>query len=541
MRTDRRDFLKYGLITSSVFFGSVYGFREFRKLKKKGNYSGQLIDPSGRGHQLRKAFQQQPTRKERIPVLIAGAGMSGLVTGHYLKQSGFEPFKIMEMSSMVGGNSAYGQNEVSKYPWAAHYIPLPNKENTALIHFLESMGLARTGKDLNSLEFAEEHLCHDPQERMFIKGDWQESILPGKNISADDQVQLERFHKLVHEYKYKKGRDGKFVFSIPVVESSQDPDFLKLDKVSFDDFLAEQGFSSDVVYWYMNYCTLDDYGMGTASVSAWAGLHYFCARRPIGVYEDHKILTWPEGNGWLMQKLADELKDQIQTNSAVMSIQKLANHKVSCRVFNFESQELVEYEADRLVYAAPMFLAPYLFSQKPDTFNISADDYYSWLVANVTVKLTPGEMAALHWDNVRFQSQSLGYVHARHQELRSRVDENTVLTLYWPLYDKKLSATEVRKRISGLTWNDWAPLVEKELAAMHPGIATSITHMDIKIHGHAMIGPRLGRMHDVFTHARKQTSGDAILFAHTDHSGMSLFEEAHYWGHRVSREILKRG
>lgn len=541
MKTDRREFIKYGLITSSVFFGSMYGIKQLKKnrVNHKGHYTGQWLDQSERGHQLRDAIKQTASAEIKIPMLIVGGGITGLLTGYYLKKNGFNDFKILEMNSSPGGNSSYGQNSISKFPWGAHYIPLPNKENVALIEFLRDLGLASGGN--GNIEFSDEFLCQDPQERLFIKGEWQESLLPNKGISAEDQNQLHRFHELVDDYKTKKGQDGRYVFSIPVMDSSQDPNFLKLDNISFADFLDEHGLVSDVVKWYMNYCTLDDYGMGIEGVSAWAGLHYFCSRRSLGSYDDHKILTWPEGNGWVLQKLTDYLKDHIETDRAVFNIRTETSGVVHSRIYNFETKELSECESQRLVYAGPQFLAPYVFADKRNLPDVTSDDYFSWLVANVTVKLNPDEFQKLHWDNVRFQSQSLGYVHARHQELRGRSDGTTVLTLYWPLYDKDLTATDVRKKISKLKWQDWAPRIESELESMHLGIARSIQSMDIKVYGHAMIGPRRGRIHKVFKQQWNARKKQGVFFAHTDNSGMSLFEEAHYWGHRVAQEILKHG
>jgi NADPH-dependent 2,4-dienoyl-CoA reductase/sulfur reductase-like enzyme len=127
MKTDRREFLKYGLITSSVFFGGIYGVRQFKTSHKRAiGYTGQWVNQSERGHQLREAIKQTPASSIKIPILIVGGGMTGLLTGYYLKRAGIANFKILEMSTSAGGNSSFGQNSVSKFPWGAHYIPLPN-------------------------------------------------------------------------------------------------------------------------------------------------------------------------------------------------------------------------------------------------------------------------------------------------------------------------------------------------------------------------------------------------------------------------------
>lgn len=541
--SDRREFLKYGLITSSVFLGSLYGYDKIKNRKRDLSYSGQLIDGSGRGHQLRQAMNLPITHLEKQTVVIVGAGMSGLIAGYYLKKNGFDDFKIIELNAEAGGNSAFGQNEVSKYPWGAHYIPVPNSENKDLFGFLQAMGLAEKSKDSSSIEFKEEYLCQDPQERLLIKGEWQESLLPVKNITQADQDQLNRFHELVEVYKVKKGNDGKFVFNIPLVHSSKDPDYLKLDEISFRDFLISNQLNSEVLNWYANYCVLDDFGMGIDTVSAWAGLHYFCARRSANKgsdHDDHKILTWPQGNGWILEKLVEALKSHIVVNSAVINIDDSGASGVRTRVFNFESKTLTQYESQKVIYAAPQFLVPYILSNKSISRHVTPDDYYSWIVANVTVKTTPEQFRALHWDNVRFQSHSLGYVHARHQELRSHIDDKTVLTLYWPLYEKDHTATNIRKKVSGYSWGDWAQRVDKELESMHSGISTSILSMDIKIYGHAMIGPRVGRIAQVMKQSERDLKNDRnVFFAHTDNSGMSLFEEAFFWGHRIAGQTLK--
>jgi len=537
MKTDRREFLKYGLITSSLFVGSMYSFNKLQNRKRATSYSGDLIESSGRGHTLRQALKQTPIHFQKQPVLIVGAGMTGLITGYYLKLNGFTNFKILELNSQPGGNSQYGENAVSKFPWGAHYVPLPNKENKDLVEFLKGLGLADKNTKTNTVEFKDEYLCQDPQERLLIKGDWQESLLPGKNILEKDHSQLARFHKIVEEFKYKKGRDGKFAFSIPVMHSSQDAEFLNLDSITFDQFLINEKLDSSVVRWYLNYCVLDDYGMGLETVSAWAGLHYFCSRRPVDDYDEHKILTWPEGNGWILDKLQSSIKDHIEMNQAVLSIKTESKNSVLTSVYNFESKNVTEIECEKLVFSAPQFLLPYLMKDSKSKFGVTADDYYSWLVANVTVRMTREQLNELHWDNVQFQSNSLGYVHARHQSLRSHIDTKTVLTLYWPLFDKSMTASEVRKKIANMKWQDWAPRVEAEFESMHPGIASSIEKMDIKIYGHAMIGPRVGRMKQVLSQSTKSIS-DNIYYAHTDNSGMSLFEEAHYWGLKTAKDIL---
>ena len=74
-------------------------------------------------------------------------------------------------------------------------------------------------------------------------------------------------------------------------------------------WLAREGFTSPFVRWYVRYATLDDFGAELDDVSAWAGLHYFAARKlRTEQLEGSNYLVWPEGNGWLVRRLLDRLR-----------------------------------------------------------------------------------------------------------------------------------------------------------------------------------------------------------------------------------------
>jgi len=63
----------------------------------------------------------------------------------------------------------------------------------------------------------------------------------------------------------------------------------------------------------LNYCCKDDYGSTLENTSAYAGLHYFCARRAKAANaESSAVLTWPEGNSFLVNKLALSLKTKLE-------------------------------------------------------------------------------------------------------------------------------------------------------------------------------------------------------------------------------------
>ena len=85
------------------------------------------------GHLLRdRASFPTAKRVEKFPVVIVGGGIAGLSAAWRLRKRGFTDFVLLEMNPQAGGNARWGENEITAYPWAAHYVPVPGpKPNTS--------------------------------------------------------------------------------------------------------------------------------------------------------------------------------------------------------------------------------------------------------------------------------------------------------------------------------------------------------------------------------------------------------------------------
>src|SRR5262249_13959050 len=81
------------------------------------------------GHRLRDRVPF-PSTTETVtkPVIIVGGGIAGLSAAWRLDKRGFRDFLLLEAEPQAGGNSRWGENEISAYPWAAHYLPVPNRK-----------------------------------------------------------------------------------------------------------------------------------------------------------------------------------------------------------------------------------------------------------------------------------------------------------------------------------------------------------------------------------------------------------------------------
>lgn len=158
------------------------------------------------------------------------------------------------------------------------------------------------------------------------------------------------------------------------------------------------------------------------------------------------------------------------------------------------------------------------------------------MIANVTIKGIPsGKGAPISWDNVCYQAESLGYVVANHQDISMHRDR-TVLTCYFPLTAG--DPVSERMRASERSYEEWSGMVVRELSKVHPGIERDIEEINVWIWGHAMIRPVPGF---VWGEARRMAlkPHGRIFFAHSDMSGISIFEEAQYRGIMAARAALK--
>lgn len=531
--TTRRDFLKVLGIGIATLATGLWGYRRFLNPNKYA-FSGRIVGANSKvGHLLRTGITTQPTVTKTIDTVIVGGGMAGLSAAWWFKKNNFKDFVLFEMDEEVGGNSSSGSNTISKYPWGAHYVPLPGPEAKYVREFFEEIGIIQ-GYQKGLPVFNEYFLCSDSHERLYFQGEWQDGLIPQHGIQNEDKKQYDEFFAFVEILKKKTGADGKSLFVIPLDLSSQDPEYLKLDQVSMADFMASKKWTSKYLNWYVNYCCRDDYGMPHDKVSAWAGLHYFASRAGIGANADSQsVVTWPEGNGYLVSKLKERVGDYVEKNRLVFSIEGLATGN-SVDVLNTGDNTCTRYIAKNVIFCGPRFTASKVIK------GYSSDvvlDYAPWAIANISLKDRPQSHGMqMSWDNVSYYSKSLGYIVANHQDLKINRKE-TVITYYLPLDEK--TPKEERMAAYRKSYHDWLEIIIPDLEKMHPGISNLISHVDVWVWGHGMVSPGIGYL---WNQKRKEflKPFGSIEFAHTDMSGISVFEEAQFRGVEAAKKILNK-
>jgi len=162
----------------------------------------------------------------------------------------------------------------------------------------------------------------------------------------------------------------------------------------------------------------------------------------------------------------------------------------------------------------------------------------SWLVANFLLDGFPPEPAdiPLAWDNVIHASQGLGWVVATHQLIRAARPAHTVFTAYRALADR--TPAEARRWLAGAGADELFALAAADLHQAYGKLELwrRTLAVDITVRGHAMATPTPGSLANPGLAALREADG-RLLFAHSDLSGYSVFEEAVWWGDRAARQV----
>jgi protoporphyrinogen oxidase len=465
--------------------------------------------------------------QRKASVVIVGAGIAGLAAAWALARQGIDDIALLELEDSSGGNSRGHRLAGLACPMGAHYLPLPTPDAHEVSQWLHEIGLLK--HTLGRTVADERHLCHSPQERLFFDGTWHEGLLPPAEPGSTTAAQYSRYAQAVRRLQGQRVRH----FALPASRAQPSAEVLTLDTLTFSQWLDQQGLNDPQLRWYLDYCCRDDYGAAANSVSAWAGIHYFASRHGFqapgeeGSGERDAVFTWPEGNAWLVQRLAAPLQDRLHSGRSVLRVSE-QRHGVQLLVWNEAQQQAENWQAQTVVMALPLFVAARVLDAPPTALTQAAQlPRAPWLVANVHIDrpLLDRPGAAPSWDSVAYSDTSadtvstgLGYVDAMHQSLRSAPGP-TVLTAYHVL------PLQQRTTLLSHSAEHWRDHVLQNLARTHPDIHHRAQQVHLARWAHAMAVPVPGVLRSSALQALR-TSRGRVRYAHADLAGYSIFEEA---------------
>ena len=496
------------------------------------------------GHLLRESHPRDrfpESEAHTFDVAIVGGGVSGLCAAWKLKKAGLDNFILLEMEPWLGGTAASGSTEGTEFAWAAHYINVPPAEADCIKEVLSDLGIIEGYDEAGRPRIPEEHILRWPTERLFTDGRWIEWNLLG-GASAGEQETILAFEDDMLSWTLYRGFDGRRAFALPLSYSTTDSRVRQLDDISMETYVRAKGWNSPRLDWMINYACRDDYGGTMATVSAWAGIHYFACR-----YYDQRLrneypsdtLTWPAGNGFLVQRLAQDLADsQYRLQCAVLRID---NDDGGGRVGYFDtlSETYRSILAQTVIHASKLHTAPFLVDglPSPQVAAIESCDYSPWLTASIHVSELPTNAeVSIAWDNVLYNSQSLGYVVADHQTRSDYRDNSSVLVYYLPFVE---DIDLARQKLLEEEHPYWVNVIMQDLLVAHPDLERVVNHIDVYRWGHAMIRPSPGVIWGRESFIRREPF-ENVYFASCDTTGLPLFEEACFSGIRAAEQVLER-
>ncbi|HSC62027.1 MAG TPA: FAD-dependent oxidoreductase, partial [Caldimonas sp.] len=330
---------------------------------------------AARGHLLRSGWPATKSGRppevaltRRAGAIVVGAGIAGLGAARALGRAGVDDCQVLELEDSAGGNSRGHVMAGMRCPLGAHYLPVPGPAASEVIELLDELGVRRSvaGRPV----YDERVLCHSPQERLFIDRGWREGLLPPvEALPAAQRATTLADYRAFSAAVAAASDEG--AFEIPTARSRWTDSLAALDRVTFAGWLDAHGLRAPALRWYLDYCCRDDYGAGSADVSAWAGLHYFASRHGFRLQDDARsadgeagVLTWPEGNAWLAQRLAAPLGERLQRGRVVLAVEE-GRHEVSVDAWNAATSQRERWLAPRVVLATPLFVAARLLAAPP--------------------------------------------------------------------------------------------------------------------------------------------------------------------------------
>ena len=231
--------------------------------------AGEILGPPNYavGHRIRDGFRPRPAndRWQETDVVVIGGGMSGLAAAWTLKRSGLRRFVILELEVTAGGTSRSGRRRSRRIPGDALCPRAAAGE--PLADLLSAMGVIERVDAAGVPVVAEQYLCRDPGERLFVDGAWYEGLSPLAVRDAARSDQPRDFRAEIARWVQWRDGKGRRAFAIPVPHGSDDPEVTTLDGLSMAEWVRQHGWTSPRLLWLIDYSCRDDYGATSEQTS----------------------------------------------------------------------------------------------------------------------------------------------------------------------------------------------------------------------------------------------------------------------------------
>ena len=465
-----------------------------------------------------------------VPVAVIGSGAAGLSAAWRLRKEGMRgKIAVLSGPERLGNCSARVDSFGGLYPAGAHYLPLPPPEAQLVRELLQDLGVLRKGLRERRPEYDGRSLVCAPMERSLQNGKWA-------GQAWGQEAELEEFRMAMERMRGEPG--GARPFAMPSALSTDE--FAALDAVRFSDWLSQEGFAGEGIGEYVGYCMRDDYGAGPQSVSAWAGLHYFCSRGgECSNVSSEAVLAWEGGNSFLAEGMLRLSGPDTQMVPGHCLRASRVSGKWMFRCMG-PGGEAFDISAARAVWAAGAGMAARCVEGLDlDPGLLPARSV--WLIGAFEFDKLPPEIwggAELAYDNVVKGSPALGFIRPANQRLRAGSGRETLVS-YRALAQ---GAPEGQRRaLSEMGDRELFELAAQDLRQAYGDAGVGMAKKaSLVLRPHAMPVPEPGFMSRSarLRQALAALGKEGLHFAHADMTGFSIFEEANWRGSMAAKALL---
>jgi protoporphyrinogen oxidase len=449
------------------------------------------------GHLIMESDQFPVRKKLRAKYLIVGGGVAGLSAAYQLRN---ENFLLCELSDNPGGTSSSGKYKNTPLCFGAHYdLSYPANYGPKALKMLEELNIIQFDSFMGSWNFTEkQYLIPKNRESItYDHGTMRKDVLPDEPGKSD-------FRNLMRSY----------YGCMPMPTRLIDKTLHGLNEISFRSWLEQKLTLSDSFYAGIDYNMKDDYGSGSETVSALAGIHYYACRPYID--KPVELFSPPEGNAYFIRKILSKLpKSRILSAHLVMSVKEKGDgFEVS--IVDVVKRETTILDCEKIVYAGQKHALKYIYPKDYPLFEHTA--YAPWAVVNFVLKTSwPGDV---YWQNeiISDDRSLLGFVDSAAQYTQN--PDHRVLTVYYcfkPEEREMMSLIESHKEV--FTNGALNPL-EKYF---NRSLKKDIEKVFITQMGHAMPIPKPDYL---FSEPNSLRSNPNLVYAGVDCGRLPLLFEA---------------
>ena len=238
-----------------------------------------------------------PAASQRADVLVVGAGIAGLAAAR-ASSARASTTSWCWSSKTRRAATPRAPSGRQRLPEGAHYLPLPVPDARGAAAARDLGVLQATGR--RRPRYDERPLCCAPQERIFRHGAWHEGLFRARGRPPPSATLAAVPRRMERSAPARREAAARSPSRWPL--SSRDA---RLPRSTACRWATgwPRGLHVGPVRWLVDYACRDDYGSDCRDVSAWAGVHYFASRDAHAENGGDVVLTWPEGNGWLVRRL----------------------------------------------------------------------------------------------------------------------------------------------------------------------------------------------------------------------------------------------